>query len=103
MDNEKQSFELKLENAKKTLEKLMNPEITLEDSVKEYEAGMKELSEAQKMLEDAADKDPRDQKQIMKAAVLQLSSQGLSSTKLLNYIRIANKKGVKLLYWVNIY
>lgn len=33
----------------------------------------------------------------MKAAVLQLSSQGLSSTKLLNYIRIANKKGVKLL------
>ncbi|QOP40906.1 exodeoxyribonuclease VII small subunit [Sulfurimonas marina] len=53
MDNEQQSFELKLENAKKTLEKLMNPEITLEDSVKEYEAGMKELSEAQKMLEDA--------------------------------------------------
>lgn len=33
----------------------------------------------------------------MKAAVLQLSSQGLSSTKLLNYVRIANKKGVKLL------
>lgn len=47
------NFELKLENAKKTLEKLMNPEITLEDSVKEYEAGMKELSEAQKILEDA--------------------------------------------------
>ena len=33
----------------------------------------------------------------MKAAVLQLSSQGLSSTKLLNYVRIAHKKGVKLL------
>lgn len=33
----------------------------------------------------------------MKAAVLQLSSQGMSSTKLYNYIRIANKKGVKLL------
>jgi predicted amidohydrolase len=33
----------------------------------------------------------------MRAAVLQLSSQGMSSTKLYNYIRIANKKGVKLL------
>ena len=33
----------------------------------------------------------------MKAAALQLSSQGLSSTKLLNYVRIAHKKGVKLL------
>ncbi|MDH4943536.1 exodeoxyribonuclease VII small subunit [Sulfurimonas sp. C5] len=47
------NFELKLENAKKMLEKLMNPEITLEDSVKEYEAGMKELQEAQKILEEA--------------------------------------------------
>jgi len=33
----------------------------------------------------------------MRAAVLQLSSQGMSSTKFYNYIRIANKKGVKLL------
>ena len=33
----------------------------------------------------------------MLAAVLQLNSQGLSSTKLYNYIRIAHKKGVKLL------
>ena len=33
----------------------------------------------------------------MKAAVLQLSAQGLSSTKLYNYIRIAHKKGVKVL------
>ncbi|MBA1438040.1 MAG: carbon-nitrogen hydrolase family protein [Epsilonproteobacteria bacterium] len=33
----------------------------------------------------------------MKVAVLQLSSQGLSSTKLLNYVRIAHKKNVKLL------
>ncbi|MCW8838405.1 MAG: carbon-nitrogen hydrolase family protein [Thiovulaceae bacterium] len=33
----------------------------------------------------------------MRAAVLQLSSQGMSSTKLYNYIRIANKKGIKLL------
>jgi predicted amidohydrolase len=33
----------------------------------------------------------------LKAAVLQLSSQGMSSTKLYNYIRIAHKKGVKVL------
>ena len=48
-----QDFETKLENAKKTLETLMNPEITLENSVKEYEKGMSELTEAQKILEDA--------------------------------------------------
>ncbi|MEA1983827.1 MAG: carbon-nitrogen hydrolase family protein [Campylobacterota bacterium] len=33
----------------------------------------------------------------MRAAVLQLNSQGMSSTKLYNYIRIANTKGVKVL------
>jgi len=33
----------------------------------------------------------------MRAASLQLSSQGMSSTKLYNYIRIAHKKGVKVL------
>ncbi len=33
----------------------------------------------------------------MRAATLQLSAQGLSSTKLYNYIRIAHKKGVKVL------
>jgi len=49
----KAEFETKLEGAKKTLETLMNPEITLQDSVKAYEKGMKELSDAQKMLEDA--------------------------------------------------
>jgi len=46
-------FESKLESAKKILETLMNPEITLQDSVKAYEKGMKELSDAQKMLEEA--------------------------------------------------
>ena len=46
-------FESKLESAKKTLETLMNPEITLQDSVKAYEKGMKELNDAQKMLEEA--------------------------------------------------
>ncbi len=33
----------------------------------------------------------------MRAAVLQLSAQGMSSTKLYNYIRIASKQGVKVL------
>lgn len=46
-------FEGKIENAKKVLETLMNPEITLQNSVKAYETGMKELSEASQMLQDA--------------------------------------------------
>ncbi|MEA3373918.1 MAG: exodeoxyribonuclease VII small subunit [Campylobacterota bacterium] len=46
-------FESRLEKAKAILEKLMNPEITLETSVKAYEEGMKELKAAQQMLEDA--------------------------------------------------
>ncbi len=33
----------------------------------------------------------------MRAAVLQLNAQGLSSTKLYNYIRVAHRKGVKVL------
>jgi len=49
----KQDFETKLEGAKKTLEILMNPEITLQESVKAYEKGMKELQDAQKILQDA--------------------------------------------------
>jgi len=49
----KQDFETKLESAKKTLEILMNPEITLQESIKAYEKGNKELQEAQKMLENA--------------------------------------------------
>ena len=48
-----EDFEVRLDKAKAILEKLMNPEITLSDSVKAYEAGMKELQEAQKMLENA--------------------------------------------------
>jgi exodeoxyribonuclease VII small subunit len=49
----KDDFEVKIQNAKKTLETLMNPEITLQDSVKAYEKGMSELTKAQKILEDA--------------------------------------------------
>lgn len=53
MAEKKTNFEEKLESSKKILETLMNPEITLENSLKAYEKGMKELSDAQKMLEDA--------------------------------------------------
>lgn len=49
----KTDFETKLQNANKTLETLMSPEITLQNSVKAYESGMKELQDAQKILEDA--------------------------------------------------
>ncbi len=53
MAKKTEDFENKLDNAKKILETLMSPEITLENSVKAYESGMKELTEAQKILEDA--------------------------------------------------
>ena len=53
MSKKKLSFEEKLENSKKILEKLMDPEVTLEESVKAYDEGMKELQSAQKLLEDA--------------------------------------------------
>ena len=48
-----ENFETKIEGAKKTLETLMSPDITLQNSVKAYEKGMSELTEAQKILEDA--------------------------------------------------
>jgi len=53
MAKAKENFENRLENAKKILETLMSPEITLENSVKAYETGMKELNEASKMLDEA--------------------------------------------------
>ena len=53
MDKETTGFEAKLEKSKKILETLMSPEITLENSVKAYEAGIKELHDAQKLLEEA--------------------------------------------------
>jgi len=53
MAEKQENFEEKLESAKSVLETLMKPEITLADSVKAYEKGMKELSEAQAILEDA--------------------------------------------------
>lgn len=53
LTEETKSFEQKLNSAKETLEILMNPDITLEQSVKAYEKGMSELAEAQKMLDEA--------------------------------------------------
>ena len=51
-----QSFEEKLEHSKELLEKLMNPEITLEESVKLYEEGLKNIKEAQILIEEAKTK-----------------------------------------------
>ena len=51
--DEKISFENKIEESKKLLDKLIDPEITLSQSVKIYKDGMKELEIAQKLLDDA--------------------------------------------------
>ena len=51
-----QSFEQKLEHSKALLEKLMNPEIILEESVKLYEEGLKNIKEAQTLIEEAKTK-----------------------------------------------
>ncbi len=47
------SFEEKIQNAKNLLEKLIDPQITLSDSVEIYKNGMNELKEAQALLESA--------------------------------------------------
>ncbi|HEY9129655.1 MAG TPA: exodeoxyribonuclease VII small subunit [Sulfurovum sp.] len=52
----KETFEEKLEYSKTLLEKLMNPEITLEESVKLYEEGLKNIKEAQTLIEEAKTK-----------------------------------------------
>lgn len=46
-------FEKKIEKAKELLEKLSNPDITLSDSLDVYKNGIKELEEAQKLLDEA--------------------------------------------------
>jgi len=55
MNNEiqKDTFENKIVEAQKLLEKLIDPEITLSSSVEVYKNGMKELETAQKLLDDA--------------------------------------------------
>lgn len=55
MNEEKESinFEEKILKAKELLEKLSNPQITLSDSLKLYKTGIKELEDAQKLLDEA--------------------------------------------------
>lgn len=50
---EQVNFEEKIIKAKELLEKLSNPQITLSDSIKIYKTGLKELEEAQKLLDEA--------------------------------------------------
>ena len=49
----KSSFEAKIIEAQKLLEKLIDPEITLSSSVEIYKDGIKELELAQKLLDEA--------------------------------------------------
>lgn len=51
--NENESFEIKIANAKAILEKLMDPSLPMNESIKAYEEGMNELKSAEKMLEEA--------------------------------------------------
>ncbi len=46
-------FEDKIEEAKKLLDKLLDPEITLSQSVEIYKNGLEKLDIAQKLLDDA--------------------------------------------------
>jgi len=48
-----ETFETKLEESKNILNQLINPEITLEESLKLYENGLKKIKSAQKMIEKA--------------------------------------------------
>ena len=47
------NFEEKIIKAKELLEKLSNPQITLSDSIEIYKIGVKELEDAQKLLDEA--------------------------------------------------
>jgi exodeoxyribonuclease VII small subunit len=44
-------FEKKIEKSKEILDKLMDPQISLDSGMKLYKEGIKELKEANKMLE----------------------------------------------------
>lgn len=51
--NADESFETKIANAKAVLEKLMDPALPMNESVKAYEEGMRELKVAETMLQNA--------------------------------------------------
>ncbi len=48
-----ENFEAKLQKSKELIDKLMNPDITLEESIKIYKEGLESIKEAQKLLEEA--------------------------------------------------
>ena len=50
---EELGFEQNIDKAQKYLEELVNPEITLSSSVEIYKKGIKELEDAQKLLDEA--------------------------------------------------
>jgi len=50
------TFEYKLEESKNILNQLMDPAITLEESLKLYEDGLKQIKAAQVMIENAKTK-----------------------------------------------
>ncbi|MGB5867392.1 MAG: exodeoxyribonuclease VII small subunit [Arcobacteraceae bacterium] len=52
-ETEENTFEKKIVEAQQLLEKLIDPEITLSNSVEVYKKGMQELEIAQKLLEEA--------------------------------------------------
>ncbi len=52
-EKEQPNFENKILEAQKLLEKLIDPSITLSNSVKVYKDGIKELEDAQKLLDEA--------------------------------------------------
>ncbi len=49
----RKTFEEKLAYSKELLEKLMDQDITLEESLKLYEDGLKNIKDAQQLIEDA--------------------------------------------------
>jgi len=51
-----ETFEERLNSSKELLKKLMNPDITLEESVKLYENGLSNIKEAEKLIEEAKTK-----------------------------------------------
>lgn len=54
LDKEKDiNFEDKINEAKELLEKLSNQDITLSDSMSIYKDGIKQIEQAQKLLDDA--------------------------------------------------
>ena len=53
MKEENKDFESRLENIKQMLDKLTSPEISLKESVELYKSGMKEITSAQKILDEA--------------------------------------------------